>query len=896
MTGVIYARYSEGPRQTDQSIEGQVADCRAFAAKNGIDILDIYADRHISGKSVDRRLEFQRMIRDAQDHKFDVVLVWKVDRFGRDRQDIAINKARLKRAGVKLMYAEESVPEGPEGIILESVLEGIAEYYSADLRQKVLRGRRETLKKGKYCGSVLPIGYAVDADRHIVIDEAKAPAIREVFRMYASGARTKDCIDYLNGRGIVGTNGAKISQAVIYRMLRNDRYLGIFDSSGVELRVDPLIDEATFKAVAERFSPAHNMNATGKASVDFLLSCRCFCRFCSTMLVGESGRGKAGRVYFYYKCGNKKRGGRCDLKPIRKEKVEQIIVDATLEDMLDDSTIVALADEILRVQEIDLADDPAVALKSKLDSCRKRQRNIIAAIEEAGTRGLAQRLAALEEEERELEIEIQKAEIKRPRLSRREIEGWLRSFKNGDKDDEDFRKRLLETFVARVELDNDVAVIFYNVSDKQKQKRTISLCSDILDKLGKEKGILGEIFMQATNKISNAAILYRVVQMIDKEKWVSMSSDVKGEIYEGLLQKNAEDTKSGAGQYFTPRPLIRAMVRCLQPRPGETVADPCCGSGGFFLATQEFLTDPANYPSMTREQKQFIKNDTFYGTELVPVTYKLCLMNLYLHNIGDLYGRMPVTRGDALLSDPSYRVDYVMTNPPFGKKSSLTFTNEEGEEQEEDLVYNRQDFWTTGSNKQLNFLQHINTLLKTDGKAAVVLPDNVLFEGGAGETVRKKLLETCELHTILRLPTGIFYKPGVKANVLFFDRKPASPEMQTKEIWVYDFRTNIHFTLKQNPMRDADLEDFVRCYHPENRHERQETWSEDNPDGRWRRFPVDFFLKRDKTSFDHFWIKDKALADLDNLPAPDILAADIIENLQSALQSFSELQAQLKKQ
>jgi type I restriction enzyme M protein len=418
---------------------------------------------------------------------------------------------------------------------------------------------------------------------------------------------------------------------------------------------------------------------------------------------------------------------------------------------------------------------------------------------------------------------------------------------------------------------------------------------EILDTLGKKTGILGEIFMQATNKISNAAILYRVVQMIDKEKWVSMSSDVKGEIYEGLLQKNAEDIKSGAGQYFTPRPLIRAMVRCLRPRPGETVADPCCGSGGFFLATQEYLTDPANYPSLDREQQQFIKNDTFYGTELVRVPYKLCLMNLFLHNIGDIYGRMPVTRGDALLSDPGYRVDCVLTNPPFGKKSSLTFTNEEGEQEEEDLVYNRQDFCATTSNKQLNFLQHINTLLKADGRAAVVLPDNVLFEGGAGETVRKKLLETCELHTILRLPTGIFYKPGVKANVLFFDRKPASPQMQTKEIWVYDFRTNIHFTLKQNPMRDADLEDFVRCYHPENRFDRHETWSEDNPDGRWRRFPVDFFLKRDKTSFDYFWIKDKALADLDNLPDPDVLAADIIENLQSALDSFKELQAQLNK-
>ena len=413
-----------------------------------------------------------------------------------------------------------------------------------------------------------------------------------------------------------------------------------------------------------------------------------------------------------------------------------------------------------------------------------------------------------------------------------------------------------------------------------------------LEKLAKEGGILSQIFSQASNKISNAAILFRIVQMIDKEKWVSMSSDVKGEIYEGLLQKNAEDIKSGAGQYFTPRPLIRAMVECLRPEPKKTIADPCCGSGGFFLAAQEFLTNPDNY-TLDREQKEFLKNETFYGNELVKTTFKMALMNLYLHNIGDIYGNVPVTQGDSLLTDPGYRVDYVLTNPPFGKKSSITMTNEEGEEEEEDLVYNRQDFWTTSSNKQLNFVQHINTIMKATGKAAVVVPDNVLFEGGAGETVRQKLLQTTDLHTILRLPTGIFYKPGVKANVIFFDKKPASPEMQTKDIWIYDFRTNIHFTLKQHPMSDADLQDFIACYNPENQHERKETWSEENPDGRWRKFSVDEILKRDKTSLDIFWIKDKSLADLDNLPDPDVLADDIIENLQSALESFKELKKQL---
>ena len=237
----------------------------------------------------------------------------------------------------------------------------------------------------------------------------------------------------------------------------------------------------------------------------------------------------------------------------------------------------------------------------------------------------------------------------------------------------------------------------------------------ILEKLGEQGGILGKIFKGATNKISNAAILYRVVQMIDKEKWVAMSSDVKGEIYEGLLQKNAEDIKSGAGQYFTPRPLIRAMVKCVRPEPMKTIADPCCGSGGFFLAAQAFLADSENY-SLDREQKEFLKNETFYGNEIVPATYKTALMNLYLHNIGDIYGKVPIVQGDALLTDPSYRVDYVLTNPPFGKKSSITFTNEEGKQEEEELVYNRQDFWTTGSNKQLNFVQHINTILKATGK------------------------------------------------------------------------------------------------------------------------------------------------------------------------------------
>jgi len=407
----------------------------------------------------------------------------------------------------------------------------------------------------------------------------------------------------------------------------------------------------------------------------------------------------------------------------------------------------------------------------------------------------------------------------------------------------------------------------------------------LLRDLSQETGMLGKIFAKSQNKIQDPAKLYRIVQMIDQEKWVSLGADVKGDLYEGLLAKNAEDTKSGAGQYFTPRALIKAMVECMRPEPEKKIADPACGTGGFFLAIYDFLTNKDNY-QLNKDQLKFLKYKTIKGWEIVQNTARMCLMNLFLHNIGDLDNIPPVERADALIADSGERFDYVLTNPPFGKKSSMTFTNEEGDQESEDLVYNRQDFWATSSNKQLNFVQHIHTMLKVDGKAAVVVPDNVLFEGGAGETVRKKLLDTTDLHTILRLPTGVFYKQGVKANVIFFDNRPASKAHQTKEVWIYDFRTNMHFTLKKKTLKYDDLKDFISSYNPENRHKRKETWSEKNPEGRWRKFSYDEIIARDKTSLDIFWLKDKSLTDLDNLPDPDELAEEIIENIEAGLESF----------
>src|SRR5436190_8173920 len=369
----------------------------------------------------------------------------------------------------------------------------------------------------------------------------------------------------------------------------------------------------------------------------------------------------------------------------------------------------------------------------------------------------------------------------------------------------------------------------------------------ILTELGKQKGMLGVIFRKAQNKIQDPAKLKRLVSdLIGREQWMSLEADVKGDAYEGLLQKNAEDVKGGAGQYFTPRALIDAIVDVIRPRPSENINDPAVGTGGFLLAAHRFLSDQKNY-KLDKAQKKHLKLEALSGTELVSAVARLCVMNLYLHGIG---GEASPIRDsvDSLAQPPSTNYEVVLTNPPFGKKSSITVINDEGEESKESLTYYRDDFWATTSNKQLNFLQHVKTLLKIHGRAAIVVPDNVLFEGGAGETVRRKLLHECDVHTLLRLPTGLFYAQGVKANVLFFDRKPASAKPWTKTVWIYDFRTNQHFTLKTNQLKRLDLDDFVRCYNPENRHQRK-------PAERFKSFTYQELIKRDKASLDIFWLK-----------------------------------------
>ena len=386
-----------------------------------------------------------------------------------------------------------------------------------------------------------------------------------------------------------------------------------------------------------------------------------------------------------------------------------------------------------------------------------------------------------------------------------------------------------------------------------------------LKKLSQEENLIGTIFVKAQNKIDKPVYLKKVITMINEEQWLVMDGDVKGAIYESILEKNGQDKKSGAGQYFTPRSLIQAMVDVAQPKIGETVCDPACGTGGFLLAAYDYMKNQ----SQDKAKRDFLRDKALHGYDNTALVVTLASMNLYLHGIGT--DRSPILCQDSLEKSPDTLVDVILANPPFGTRPAGS------------VDIDRNDFYVETKNNQLNFLQHIMLMLKNTGRAAVVLPDNVLFEGGAGETIRKKLLEDFNLHTILRLPTGIFYAQGVKANVLFFQK--GTP---TKNVWYYDYRTGIKHTLATKPMMRNHLDDFVTCYHAEDISQRKETYSEENPNGRWRKYPVSELLKRDKTSLDISWIKQ---TDDDD----DLSLAELMSTIQQKSDNISKAVAELQK-
>lgn len=399
--------------------------------------------------------------------------------------------------------------------------------------------------------------------------------------------------------------------------------------------------------------------------------------------------------------------------------------------------------------------------------------------------------------------------------------------------------------------------------------------------LGRRPGLLGTIFNGAKNKIKDPAKLrLLIVDLVNKERWTGLDIDVKGEAYEGLLEKNAQDAKSGAGQYFTPRALVRAVVSVIDPKPGETISDPACGTCGFLLAAHEHILK--SHPEMTARERRRLRESSFLGTELVDAVARLGAMNLLLHGIGSptQTENQPIVVGDSLRAKPTRRFDVIVTNPPFGKKSSITLAADMDDEDRQDLTVDRSDFWVETSNKQLNFVQHVYNLLKPGGRAALVVPDNVLFEGGAGEVIRRKLLETCRVHTLLRLPSGIFYAQGVKANVLFLDRRARTAATDERKLWIYDLRSRNRMTLKTRPLSTEDLDDFVKCYRGGDGGMRTETRTpDDSSPNRWRGFTYDELKSREKCSWDILWLRDDNL-----LPGKDLDPAKIGETMRATLQ------------
>lgn len=407
---------------------------------------------------------------------------------------------------------------------------------------------------------------------------------------------------------------------------------------------------------------------------------------------------------------------------------------------------------------------------------------------------------------------------------------------------------------------------------------------DTLQKLGEKSGLLGLIFKDTKNRCKFPATLSRLIQLIDSETWSGMNVDVKGEIYEGLLEKNAQETKSGAGQYFTPRPLIDCVVKVIQPKPGETVGEPACGTGGFILGIQKYILK--NNKTMNRHQNKILKEDTFYAWDIVSEVIRLCAMNMFIHGIR--MDQEHLINADVLANRPTKHFDIVCTNPPFGKKSSNKSITESGKIIRRTRVYERDDFWVSTSDKQLNFLQHVRLMLNVNGRCAIVLPDSVLSDvNNAARTIRRKLLQECDVHTLLRLPTGIFYAQGVKTNVLFFDKLPVNPGVPlTKKVWVYDLRTGKSFSQKENPMTSDELEDFIKCYNTSNRHKR-------TPSKRFKAYSYNEIMKDEHVSLNLQWLDQTSGSE--NLPTPLEIARTIRKNLDESCVSMDKVIFMLKE-
>jgi len=483
--GVIYARYSPGPNQTDQSIDGQVRDCMEYASQNDIDIIEIYADRHLTGTESEHRDEFQRMLRDSEKKQFSVLLVWKIDRFGRNRQEIALNKVHLKMNGVKVAYARESIPEGPEGIILESMLEGMAEYYSAELSQKIRRGQRESVLKGRIITVTPLFGYIKDAEMHYVIDENNAPVVVEIFEMYSRGYMLKQICDTLYDKGIMNPSGKRFTYNMIHNMLCNRQYLGEYRYGEYinETAIPPIISVELFDKVQDRIretkKTSQSTAARAKATVPYLLSDKITCSKCGYHYHGVSGTGRHGERHNYYIChGKKNRKSVCDSKNFRKDWLEDFVFYHTIQDVLSDEMINYIADKVMSLQEADESSYSIRSLEKQYSNCNAKISNILRAIEAGIFNSTTQaRLTELETQRDSLSISIAREKNKRVTFSKNQILYWMELFRDGGVEDEESRQKIFSIFINHIVIGADTVHIAYNLLNIE---RVVSY-SDIVD-------------------------------------------------------------------------------------------------------------------------------------------------------------------------------------------------------------------------------------------------------------------------------------------------------------------------------------------------------------------------------------------------------------------------------
>ena len=469
MTAVIYARYSSD-NQREESIEGQIRECTAYAEKNGITIVKHYIDRAVSAKT-DNRPEFQQMIKDSDKKLFDIVLVWKLDRFARNRYDSARYKTQLKKNGVKLMSATEIISEGPEGIILESVLEGYAEYYSADLSEKVIRGMTENALKGKFTGGAIPFGYIINADHRFEIDPLTAPFVAETFQRYNDGQTMREIRDWLNEKDIKNKRGGPMTFNTIQHMLNNRRYIGELKYRDILIpdAIPPIVSVELFDDVQEKMLKNKKAPARRKAEDDYLLITKLHCGCCGALMFGESGTSHMGNTYYYYKCGNAKRHGKahCDLKAIRKEPLERFVVDTAIKVIFSDEIIERLIDLVMEAQQKENTRLPV--LKDQLRDTEKRLANLLEAIEQGIlTPTTKQRLDELEARKEALNTSILEEELKKPVLTREWIRFWLEKFRKGDVGSTEHQRQIIDTFVNSVYVFDDRVVLNFNFTDDSK--------------------------------------------------------------------------------------------------------------------------------------------------------------------------------------------------------------------------------------------------------------------------------------------------------------------------------------------------------------------------------------------------------------------------------------------